>query len=104
MTTEEFQIGHDRSGKDRRQRVSDELLMSSNLRVKRSTFKKFLKLLSAKMPVIWKPVAQSIRCTWNNLLAKLRLTSWLTQNKNHGNGEMKRRTFPLECQCEWTEL
>ena len=46
--------------------------MSSNPRVKRSTFKKLLKLLSAKMPVIWKPVAQSIRCTSNNLLAKLK--------------------------------
>ena len=45
-------------------------------RVKRSTFKKLLKLLSAKMPVIWKPMTQSIRYTWNNFW--LRLTSWLT--------------------------
>ena len=58
------------------------------------------------MPVIWKPMTQSIRCTWNNLLAKGNVLADLKQelDKNHGNGETKRRTFPLEYQCEWTEL
>ena len=29
-----------------------------------------MKLLSAEMPVIWKPMTQSIWYTWNNLLVK----------------------------------
>ena len=48
-------------------------------RVKRSTFRKLLKLLSAKMPVIWKPMTQSIGCTWNNLLAKANVLADLKQ-------------------------
>ena len=38
-----------------------------------------MKLLSAKMPVIWKPMTQSIRCAWNNLLAKANTLADLKQ-------------------------
>ena len=61
------------------ERVSDELLMSSNLyRVKRSTFKKLLKLLSAEMPVIWKPMTQ---LGAHGIICWLRLTSWLLKTR-----------------------
>ena len=44
--------------------------MSSNLWSEKVDLQKAFELLSAKMPVIWKPMTQSIRRTWNNLLSK----------------------------------
>ena len=71
---EEFEIGQDVD-----ERVSDELLMSSNLKSKKVDLQKLLKLLSAEMPVMWKPMTQSIRCTWNNLLSKANVLADLKQ-------------------------
>ena len=76
--------------------------MSSNRRVKRSTFKKPLKLLSAKMPVIWKPMTQPIRCTWNNFLAKANVLIDLKQESWSWRDETTNLSFGM--QCEWTEL
>ena len=51
----------------------------SRVKSKKVDLQKLLKLLSAKMPVMWKPMTQSIRRTWNNLLSKANVLADLKQ-------------------------
>ena len=53
-----------------------------------------MKLLSVEMPVIWKPMTQSIWYTWNNLLANANVLidlkqeswSWRAERMNLASG------------------